>query len=778
LPWGRIRVLHWPIGRSRELLLVTAIFVAILAVGFPGFVTESATFAPNGRLATQSGVRRVDYPYPTPDRAVINDGGGFVWDFEPWMQIVHNAYSDGALPLWNPYTMFGAPLAGDIQTAPAAPFYWPLFVHPSQRMWNLVALLRLLVGGVGCFALLRALGAFPAAAFPAAVGFLLAPAFVLWLHAGSMNLDSLAPWLLLAILGFIRRQTASRFAAVAIITTLVCVGGQPEVLIAVTYLAIAWGAYWWIRESRRWRVFAEAVAAAVVGALIAAPLLWLGIQYVQIGATAHRRAEGTGRYALGVIKLFALGDFDQQRQVTLGIVLLSLALAGLIARRSSGVSGMWFMVGALVVWSLRSFAHLPGGLLDPIPGFHEANLKRYGELVVPLAGAVLAAGGIQALMRGSRMAATTASLAVLVPIAIWPAGGPAHSDVGPALLLALVTALAAWAVVRWPWFAPALAFVLFAQFRGLTPTNYTHPYNPFSPRPFAAYVSKHLQPGQRVLGTGNIMPPNVGAAMRIADPRANDALFPERWVRYMVGLVGGTTGSVATSRTDSPLLNAAGVRYLLVAPGVRPPGSNYHLAFRSPPGTHSPSVWVNTLAYPKAWIPQSIVVVANESSDQHAIEGAAGRDLRARSIVEDPTPAMRSAHGTGSATIAHYGWNDLTLRVHATGNAVLITSDTYFPGWDATVDGHATPIRPANVAMRAIAVPTGDHTVTLRYDPPQFRYGVLLTLIGLAALVARLLGRRLVPARYLPVRSSDAPIGHQRVQPPATTAGLTRRDGH
>jgi hypothetical protein len=746
-------VLRWPHG-VRELLLITAIFAAILIAAFPKLATGSATFAPNGRLSTQSGTPRTDYPYKTPGRAVINDGGGFVWDFEPWMVIVHNAFSDGALPLWNPYTMFGAPLAGDIQTAPAEPYYWPLFLHPSQRMWNLIALLRLLVGGVGCFALLRALGASPAAAFAPAVAFLLAPAFVLWMHEGSMNLESLAPWLLLAILGFIRRPTAKRFAAVAITTTLCCVGGQPEVLIAITYLSVAWVVFWWIRESRRWRVAAEAVAAAVVGGLIAAPLLWLGIQYVQIGAKAHQRAEGLGRYPLETVKVFALGDFAQQHQVSLGIVVLGLALAGLIAWRDSGVSGAWFVLGAVLVWAVRSFPHLPGGLLDPFPGFQEANLKRYGELVVPLAGAVMAAGGIQALMRGSRAAAITATATVLVPLALWPTGGLAIGNVKPALLLAAMTALGAWAIVRWPWLAPALAIVIFAQFRGLTPTAYTHPYNPFSPRPFAAYISQHLQPGQRMLATARIMAPNVGAAMRIADPRANDALFPERWKQYMVRLVHGSKGAIAIEHTDSPFLDAAGVRYLVVPGGMRPPGDKYRLALSSPPGSRAPAVWVNTAAYPKAWIPQSIGSVADEAGALRSLAGLDGGNLRLRSVVENPTAAMRSANGTGSATVAHFGWNDLDLRVHATGDAVLITSDTYFPGWKATVDGHSTPIRPANLAMRAIAVPAGDHTVQFRYDPPQFRYGVVLSLIGLIALLARMCGRHLTRRRTFRRRGS------------------------
>ena len=734
----RVRAVRWPERRHRELLVITAIFALIIVVAFPQLATGSATFAPNGRLPTQSGLSSVDYPYKTPGRAAINDGGGFVWSFEPWVRIVHNAYSDGALPLWNPYTAFGAPLAADIQTAPAEPYYFPLFVHPSQRVWNLVALLRLLVGGVGCYALLRALGAVPAAAFAPAVGFMLSATFVLWMHEGSMNLESLTPWLLLAILGMMRRQTTGRFCALAGLTTLMCVGGQPEVLIGVTYLGIAWGLFWWIREGRRWRALAETTGAALLGGLVAAPLLWLGLQYVSIGATEHAHAEGIGRYPLGLAEVVALGDFSNQREISLGIVLLALSIAGLAARRTAGVAGMWFMVFVVVVWSLRSFAGLPGGVLGHLPGVHESNLRRYAEVVLPLAGAVLAAGGIQALIRGSRTAAIACTVAVLVPVAVWAAGGLGQDDVRTALVFAVLTAAACWAVLRWPWLALGLAVVVFAQFRSLTPTSYTHPYDPFSPRPFAAYLLKHLQPGERVVGSDRILTPNISAAMRIADPRANDALYPERWMKYMRSLVGGKN-RIRTPDVDSPFLAAAGVRYVLLPPGARPSRPGFQLVYRSPRGSHSPDIWRNSHAYPKAWIPQSIVAVPGEARALRAMRSTSGVNLRTVSYVEDPTPAMRSAHGAGVATIQHFGWNDLKLRVHATGNATLITSDTYFPGWTATVDGHATPIRPANVAMRAVAVPAGDHTVTFEYEPPQLRYGVLLSLVGLLGILARII---------------------------------------
>jgi len=66
-----------------------------------------------------------------------------------------------------------------------------------------------------------------------------------------------------------------------------------------------------------------------------------------------------------------------------------------------------------------------------------------------------------------------------------------------------------------------------------------------------------------------------------------------------------------------------------------------------------------------------------------------------------------------------------------------VTSETYYPGWEATVDGRRTPIRPANLVMRAVPVPSGDHVLTFTNRPPAFRHGALLAALGLLVLITR-----------------------------------------
>lgn len=173
----------------RELAVVTAIMLAVVWAVFPSIVSGARTLAPNGLLSEQTPWPSDGYPYPRPARSVVKDPGSFAWDYEPWGHLVRSSYDAGQLPLWDPYTELGAPLGGNLASAPAGPFQLPLVLDDSQRVWSLMYLFRLVVGGVGCYALLRALRACPAAAFPASLGFLLSPAFVLWMAhaAGSIS---------------------------------------------------------------------------------------------------------------------------------------------------------------------------------------------------------------------------------------------------------------------------------------------------------------------------------------------------------------------------------------------------------------------------------------------------------------------------------------------------------------------------------------------------------------------------------------------------------------
>ena len=71
---------------------------------------------------------------------------------------------------------------------------------------------------------------------------------------------------------------------------------------------------------------------------------------------------------------------------------------------------------------------------------------------------------------------------------------------------------------------------------------------------------------------------------------------------------------------------------------------------------------------------------------------------------------------------------------------MVIVTDSFFPGWRATVDGKSTPIYEVDGGVRGIVVDKGAHEIYMKYRPWTVFLGGAMTL--LAAAVAALVSAR------------------------------------
>ncbi|RKG93992.1 YfhO family protein, partial [Corallococcus carmarthensis] len=115
-------------------------------------------------------------------------------------------------------------------------------------------------------------------------------------------------------------------------------------------------------------------------------------------------------------------------------------------------------------------------------------------------------------------------------------------------------------------------------------------------------------------------------------------------------------------------------------------------------------------------------------------------------IVECPEPLpVEAATGTGGVRVTRESPEHFTVDVEAAAPSVLVINDAYLPGWTATLDGEPVPILAANVAVRAVPVPSGRHTVVMRYRTPGLVPGLWLGALTLGALGAAMVVSRRRP---------------------------------
>jgi len=100
----------------------------------------------------------------------------------------------------------------------------------------------------------------------------------------------------------------------------------------------------------------------------------------------------------------------------------------------------------------------------------------------------------------------------------------------------------------------------------------------------------------------------------------------------------------------------------------------------------------------------------------------------------DPFADLRPGRVKHDVRLA-YGPNALTIHVDSDASGLLVVTDSYYPGWTATVNGNTTPIHRVNHAFRGVRVPSGPSVVKMTYDPISFRIGIAITLATFVVLL-------------------------------------------
>jgi hypothetical protein len=85
--------------------------------------------------------------------------------------------------------------------------------------------------------------------------------------------------------------------------------------------------------------------------------------------------------------------------------------------------------------------------------------------------------------------------------------------------------------------------------------------------------------------------------------------------------------------------------------------------------------------------------------------------------------------------VKEQGFNRVSLSVDAPTAGFVVLTDTFYPGWQATIDGQSTDIWSANLAFRAVAVEGGKHEIVFDYRPRSFTVGLWISIMTLVIVV-------------------------------------------
>lgn len=165
-------------------------------------------------------------------------------------------------------------------------------------------------------------------------------------------------------------------------------------------------------------------------------------------------------------------------------------------------------------------------------------------------------------------------------------------------------------------------------------------------------------------------------------------------------------------------------------------------------------VYEDLRAMPRVWLAQEALQVSRPEEALDAIKTsrlADGRDFdpARTALVEEPLSlaAPPQADTNSSAEVVSLSDTIMEVRARSASPSVLVTSDPFYPGWEATIDGQPAKLIRADYALRGVELPAGEHLVRFEFRPASFYYGAfisVLSLVGLVLIVLKALiaGRR------------------------------------
>ncbi len=229
-------------------------------------------------------------------------------------------------------------------------------------------------------------------------------------------------------------------------------------------------------------------------------------------------------------------------------------------------------------------------------------------------------------------------------------------------------------------------------------------------------------------------------------------LILERYFKFFELMNSNATTSLEKSFSDlpivpsqSPYLDFLSVKYVINSTfdddDLRDATTG---KFQLVKGDNDFQLYENTIYLPRFFLVPKIIVFDNQQKLEDALYDETP-DLK-NSIVITRGEAVRSRVpenlNCDINSLFHpvqtlsYTPTNFVLAVESPCDAVLSTSETYYPGWHARVDGKEVPVILSNLAFRAVMVPQGTHRVEMYYSPDIYIRGILVSLGTLVILFA------------------------------------------
>ncbi len=156
------------------------------------------------------------------------------------------------------------------------------------------------------------------------------------------------------------------------------------------------------------------------------------------------------------------------------------------------------------------------------------------------------------------------------------------------------------------------------------------------------------------------------------------------------------------------------------------------------------AVWENKNRLPRALVVHQADVVGDKTAFERMNQGPfSPQRVVLLSEGESLTVTANLDPSWTSAQVTQYGPEQVDITAETPTAGYLLLTDSWYPGWIATVDGQPAPIYRADLIFRAVPIGPGRHAIQFVYRPISLIVGAGISIAGLigTAAVALVLAR-------------------------------------
>ena len=697
----------------------------------------------------------------------------------PWRYLGMETLRSGQWPLWNPYNFCGAPLLANFQSAIFNPLNILFFILPFYLAWSIQVMAQPLLASLFFYFFVRNIKISLSGALIGAIAWGYSSFMVVWLEYNTIGHVIL--WLPLALLAVNLMAKKFSFTSGSLLVfslAMSAFAGHIQDFAVVFVFVQAYLFYLFIIEKKfkffGWlKVFLVGHLVFIICAIQMLPGLELILNSARTPLDHNQLMNSVLLTPWQLIVAFIPDFFGNPanrnyflpgtyigKVLYVGLIPLLLALVSLVKFEERKVG---FFASAAGVCLALSLASPITSFIYRLPLFSSLSPTRI-SLVYQFGLAVLACFGYESLLNKFFLKKLFPLLAVVAIflVALLAASGQfvfvgesflEHINVvrrntlysGAIFTVSLILVLAMGFKKSSAKRVLPIAMILFLVFDLF---RFFYKITPFAPKDsffpeteVAGFLSDRGLDRYWGYGTATIST-NYNLLLGVFSAEGYDPLYPKKYGQFIQSSVDGKIGKAVRSDASFPsgfgpndfsqnifrqrVLELTSSRYILDRTenlsdiGTFPP-SQYDLIWSQDDWR----IFESKNSTPRFFLPNKLFGVATKDELQELLFA---RDFDPKTqigVISDRVG--QQTFPSGNIELVDYQPNYLKLRSDTKQTQPLVVTDTYYPGWQAYIDGESVPLFAVNYTFRMTQVPSGNHLVEFIYNPVSFKLGLYLS---------------------------------------------------